>query len=75
MVQSGFGVKNGPPSEAVAGPSGAAASQSSSAFGVNQRTQIVKTIGRNHASGYKLPQSSFDFSFELSRCADDISEE
>src|SRR5262249_36836823 len=53
-------VEEGPPSRAVPRPGGAAAALSGSAFGINQRAQVVKAICSDEASGYQFPKRGFD---------------
>src|SRR5437870_4570612 len=51
---------------------GAAASLSGTAFRIDERTQVIEAVGGDYAAGYQLPQSSFNFGFQFSGCANDI---
>ena len=45
------------------------------AFGIDERAQIVETVGGDHSGRDQFPQRSFDFSFQFAGAADDVGEE
>src|SRR5262249_17702530 len=75
MLDRAIRVQNGPASSAVTRPRRAPASLPGAALGIDERTKIVKAIGRDQARGNQFPESSLDFGFEFAGCANDIGKE
>src|SRR5579863_10231000 len=64
-----------PASRAVPWAAGLAAAVSAAAFGVNERAQIIESIGGDEPGRDQLPQPGFDFRFQFSCAPNNVCKE